>query len=219
MADRSYRVLFWSLALVGLAADQASKYGIFAWLAKAPEQKYYFFGEKYAEDAHRSFSLVAKSTSDPAGRIVPHVNHGALFGFMREHETVANAAFAGISLLAAVAIIGWSMLSSTARDRWLCAALGLILAGTLGNLYDRLTFNGVRDFLHWNYLFDWPVFNVADCCLVCGAGLLLIQAFLSQPVQKSDPGPAPVPAAPGIAPTELTSQRNGNSAAVKAHQG
>ncbi len=39
-------------------------------------------------------------------------------------------------------------------------------------------FDGVRDFLHWNYLFDWPVFNIADCCLVVGAGLLLLQAFL-----------------------------------------
>ena len=82
-----------------------------------------------------------------------------------------------VSLLAALAIIYWSTQPATARDAWLCAALGLILAGTLGNLYDRLLFNGVRDFLHWNLLFDWPVFNLADCCLVCGAGLLLVQAF------------------------------------------
>ena len=54
-------------------------------------------------------------------------------------------------------------------------------AGTLGNFYDRVVFNGVRDFLHWNYRFDWPVFNIADCCLVCGAALLLVQAFLSSP--------------------------------------
>jgi lipoprotein signal peptidase len=60
----------------------------------------------------------------------------------------------------------------------------LILAGTLGNFYDRIVFNGVRDFLHWNYLFDWPVFNIADCCLVCGAGLLLLQAFAAQPAKE-----------------------------------
>ena len=68
----------------------------------------------------------------------------------------------------------------------LCSALGLILGGTLGNLYDRLVFNGVRDFLHWDYLFDWPVFNVADCCLVCGASLLLLQAFASSPQPAKD---------------------------------
>jgi len=39
----------------------------------------------------------------------------------------------------------------------------------------------VRDFLHWHYAVDWPVFNVADCCLVIGAGLLLLQAFQAQP--------------------------------------
>src|SRR6202011_3377274 len=109
-------------------------------------------------------------------------NHGALFGFLRERTTAANGAFALISLLAAAAIIYWSRQKSTAKDGWLCAALGLILAGTLGNFYDRVLFDGVRDFLHWNYLFDWPVFNIADCCLVCGAGLLLLQAFVGQPV-------------------------------------
>ncbi len=55
-------------------------------------------------------------------------------------------------------------------------ALGLILSGTLGNLFDRVVFNGGRDFLYF-YWIEWPVFNVADCCLVCGAFLLLAQAF------------------------------------------
>ena len=73
-----------------------------------------------------------------------------------------------------------------AGDLWVCIALGLILGGTLGNLYDRVVFNGVRDFLHWNYLFDWPVFNLADSCLVCGACLLLLQAFGKQPVATDD---------------------------------
>jgi len=62
-------------------------------------------------------------------------------------------------------------------DLALTIALGFILGGTLGNFYDRLVFNGVRDFLHWNYLFDWPVFNLADCWLVGGACLLMLLAF------------------------------------------
>ena len=110
--------------------------------------------------------------------MTPHVNHGALFGLFRDHKTYANLGFALISLLAAVGIVAWSWHQGTARDAWLMASLGLILAGTLGNLYDRLLFNGVRDFLHWNYLFDWPVFNIADCCLVAGAAMLVLQAFL-----------------------------------------
>src|SRR4029077_16456904 len=105
-----------------------------------------------------------------------------------DYESLANGGFAVISLLAAAAILYWSTQKAMARDLALCAALGLILAGTLGTLYDRVVFNGVRDFLHWNYLFDWPVFNIADCCLVVGAFLLLIQAFGTQP-RPVDPEP------------------------------
>jgi signal peptidase II len=187
MPERSYRVLLWILALCGLALDQASKYGVFAWLADKPEHEFVVFHTDKG-----GFQLVAQFERDPlgqeirdaAGGRIPHVNQGALFGFLRDHKTLANGGFAVISLLAAVAIIYWSLHRNTARDRWLCCALGLILAGTLGNFYDRVVFNGVRDFLHWNYLFDWPVFNVADCCLVCGAGLLLLQAFATQPVKE-----------------------------------
>jgi lipoprotein signal peptidase len=64
-------------------------------------------------------------------------------------------------------------------DRLLFVALGLILGGTLGNLYDRIVFGGVRDFLCF-YWFEFPVFNVADSCLVVGASLLLLQAFFAK---------------------------------------
>ena len=176
-------MLFWCLALLGLAADQASKYGVFSWLHGVDGHSHALFQTEQG----KGFHLVAQFDHNSTGQEVPHVNHGALFGFLREYQTHANAAFAIISLLAALAIVVWSTLGGTARDAWLCAALGLILAGTLGNFYDRVMFNGVRDFLHWDYLFDWPVFNIADCCLVCGAGLLLIQAFLGQSLLGTNP--------------------------------
>lgn len=186
MPDRSYRVLLWILAVTGLALDQTSKYGVFAWLGEKPDHEYVIFRTDKG-----GFQLVAQFEREESGleRLeggsrIPHVNQGALFGFLRNHKTLANSGFAVVSLLAASAIVYWSTHKSTARDRWLCGALGLILAGTLGNFYDRIVFNGVRDFLHWNYLFDWPVFNIADCCLVCGAGLLLLQAFATQPAKE-----------------------------------
>lgn len=124
----------------------------------------------------KGFSLVAAD----------FVNQGALFGtklgLPPEHS---NTFFAAVSLLAAIGILAWSFFPSVGRDRVLCISLGLILAGTLGNFYDRVVFHGVRDFLHWNYFYDWPVFNVADCCLVCGAGLMLVQAFFLRPAQDA----------------------------------
>jgi lipoprotein signal peptidase len=209
MRERSYRVILWSLAVIGIAADQASKYGFFAWLRGVESHTFALFQtepqSRYfatvpadeAEGAHRGFFIEVAFKRDPMtheyatdanGRLVPYVNQGALFGWKAGlTPEQSNGAFAIISLLAAAAILYWSAQKSTAGDRWLCVALGLILAGTLGNLYDRLMFNGVRDFLHWHYAFDWPVFNLADCCLVVGASLLLLQAFFapaSKPAQS-----------------------------------
>ena len=184
MPERSYRVLLWILALTGLVLDQSSKYSVFAWLGEKPDHEYVVFrtdkgGFQFVAQFERD--NLGQEMRDAVGGRIPHVNQGALFGFLRDHKAMANGGFALISLLAAAAILYWSTLRSTARDLWLCCSLGLILAGTLGNFYDRIAFTGVRDFLHWNYFFDWPVFNIADCCLVCGACLLLLQAFATQP--------------------------------------
>ena len=105
-------------------------------------------------------------------------------------------------LIAAAAIVFWSALPSSPRDRWLNFALGLIFAGAVGNLYDRVVFRGVRDFLHFypqgvGLDFNFPVFNIADCCLVCGAGVLMLHALLVQPHHEKAPAPE---AAEAIAP-------------------
>ena len=170
---KTYRVVLWALALAGLAADQATKYSVFAGLARAEDNRFWLF----RADAKHGFSLHTRYKPDGS----PAVNQGALFGLGQDQEGVANQTFAVVSLLAAAAILCWSCRRSAARDLWVCLALGLILAGTLGNLYDREVFGGVRDFLHWDYLYDWPIFNVADSCLVCGAALLLLQAFGRRP--------------------------------------
>jgi lipoprotein signal peptidase len=185
----SYRRLLWILALSGAILDQVSKYTIFAALNHPTDNRLALVPQ--------TLDLIAQYKQNEAGERVPYVNHGALFGLGQAGEKTANLVFAGISLLAALAIIGWSLHPATARDRWLCCSLGLILAGTLGNLYDRLVFGGVRDFMHFyiksdgKVVFDWPVFNFADVCLVCGAGLLLLQAFWVQPVaDPQTPAPA-----------------------------
>lgn len=50
---------------------------------------------------------------------------------------------------------------------------GLILAGGAGNLIDRALRGFVVDFIYVRWI-DFPVFNVADCCVVIGAALMLI---------------------------------------------
>ncbi len=193
--QRSFVGLLWAAALLGLCADQGSKYTVFRWLYDAERQR----GEyEIVPGAFKLLVQLTDRTDTPAGtltplrtwsgKLLPHVNKGALFGLGNDYAHLANGFFAAVSLLAAVAIIAWSRRSATARDAPLCLALGLIMAGTLGNLSDRVVFGGVRDFLYF-YWIEWPVFNVADCCLVCGAFLLLTQAFWSRPLPVGAPEP------------------------------
>jgi lipoprotein signal peptidase len=199
-ADRSSRWLFWCLALFGLALDQATKYGVFAWLDNGKDTNSwavipgaFWLDVKFSSQVETGEGLLATLRTLGHDRL-PWVNSGALWGL----GPSLNHVFAAISIGAALAIIIWSCRAAAARERFLCVSLGLILGGTLGNFYDRVVFDGVRDFLHWNYLFDFPVFNIADCCLVIGAFLLLVQAFYLQPEEQ----PRPVQVEPAAAPAE-----------------
>ena len=218
----SFRGLLWGLALFGATLDLTTKYGVFKWLHDSPGENRLVTEYGAVAQGERivvpgAFKFLAQFTGkqeEQTGLLAslrslnldasPKVNKGALFGLGGEYAELANAVFAAVSVIAALAIIWWSTRQTTARDWALCAALGLILAGTLGNLYDRVVFTGVRDFLYF-HLIEWPVFNVADCCLVCGAFLLLAQAFLGRshsPAKTSATVQAAVPrsaAAPEMA--------------------
>ena len=93
-------------------------------------------------------------------------NTGAAFGLGRGAN--ANAVFVALS-----AGLIWALARMMARwprrDPWLQAGGTLVLGGALGNLYDRLSYGFVVDFLH---LHHWPVFNVADSCITVGAVML-----------------------------------------------
>ncbi|HEY4759259.1 MAG TPA: signal peptidase II [Thermoguttaceae bacterium] len=130
------------------------------------------------------------------------LNEGALFGFGQGMVPL----FAGLSIVAAIGICFWLFFGGAGRDWLLSIALGCVMAGIFGNLYDRLGLPGliwnglhgphavgepvyaVRDFIlvmigKWH----WPNFNVADSLLVCGAALLVWHALRVKSHPKQEP--------------------------------
>ena len=60
-------------------------------------------------------------------------------------------------------------------------SVSLIIGGALGNLYDRIIFRAVPDFIDLHYLdFHWFVFNVSDIIITLGILLLLINDLVSK---------------------------------------
>ena len=59
-------------------------------------------------------------------------------------------------------------------------ATALMVAGTIGNMVDRVAFGYVRDFIKLEFI-DFPIFNIADCALTVGVILLAIWLLFLQP--------------------------------------
>lgn len=117
---RSYRWLFWTLAIVGLCLDQGSKYGVFAWLydyppnargdrqvAVIPDVFYLAVSYTNETDPGDSWRSPLRTISSP---LLPEVNPGALWGIGGRDASGAdlNHIFALVSVTAAVAIMIWS---------------------------------------------------------------------------------------------------------------
>jgi signal peptidase II len=110
------------------------------------------------------------------------LNTGAAFSLM-ENLPPNNVRLGLISFSVIAAIFVFVLLWRAGRTFSLASiALALILGGAIGNLYDRIRFHHVVDFLAVKiYHYNWPDFNVADSCIVIGACLLLLEIFQPQP--------------------------------------
>lgn len=106
-------------------------------------------------------------------------NEGAAFSFLSGAGGWQRLLFSGFAIVASGVIV--HLLRKHPEKKLFCFALGLILGGALGNLYDRLTLGYVVDFLLLHYQrFYWPAFNVADSAIFCGV-VLLLWAELKKP--------------------------------------
>jgi signal peptidase II len=99
-------------------------------------------------------------------------NRGAAFSFLSDAGGWQRWLFTVIALSIATGLLVW-MARLKDSDRVTGIALGLILGGAMGNLIDRLRYGYVIDFLQFHLKqYYWPVFNIADMAVVCGAFLV-----------------------------------------------
>lgn len=165
-------ILFLGLALGGAALDLTTKSTVFRAVGEPGSPPVSVVGE-----------VLELRTSH---------NKGALWGFGRSvpHSSLI---FASLSVVAGSAIVAWLFVGGAASSLPLTVALGLIMAGAIGNCYDRLTFGHVRDFVHFHVDsvgFNWAIFNVADVMLVCGACTLVLFALRPEPLPEAAPPPS-----------------------------
>lgn len=197
-AGRSPRA--WALLLVtvalALAADLGSKWWMFRWIGPVPQEV----------DRAAVVRILEADPSHIMSLIQPHeprvvvpgllnvqlvLNAGAVFG-TGQGKRWFFIGFTGVALAFALWIFArWT----PARDRIAQVAVGLVIAGGLGNLYDRAVYACVRDFIHplpgWKLPFglSWPggerdvwpyVSNVADALLLIGIGVLMAKLWRAE---------------------------------------
>ena len=171
-------LLFWSIALGGAAFDLVTKSLVFSRVGPPPA---------------RPIPIVR-----PILEIHTSQNTGALWGF-GANIPGSSLIFAGLSVVAGLVILYYLFVLRAASSRALTVALGLIMAGAMGNCYDRLAFGHVRDFVHFQVQavgFDCAIFNFADNMLIAGAITLVLYALRPE---KSPPAQSPSDEQAGVA--------------------
>jgi signal peptidase II len=121
-------------------------------------------------------------------------NPNAAFGFMSFFPPeMRHRLFLAISLLA-VGFVFYYYRKLEPGQRFLQLSLAFVLAGTIGNLVDRLARRYVIDFVEWYWWnrpdVRWPTFNVADSLLVVGIAMLLVHPA---PKRAGEQGPGRQP--------------------------
>ncbi len=107
-------------------------------------------------------------------------NTGAAFSFLANAGGWQHWFFVLLAAVISLTLTVW--LARTRRGAWHTALpFALVVAGALGNAIDRLRFGYVVDFVDW-YVgqHHWPIFNVADSCIVLGAVFLVLSSFTKE---------------------------------------
>src|SRR3990167_10801020 len=105
-------------------------------------------------------------------------NTGAAFSFLNSASGWQNIFLGSLAIGVSIVILIW-LSRLFVRDYWISISLSLILGGALGNVWDRVLYGYVVDFLDF-HLGDWhfAIFNTADSAISIGAFMMLLSWFM-----------------------------------------
>jgi signal peptidase II len=153
-----WNIIFLIIACLVICLDQISKFWI---------RSHFFLGQSVPETGFFRLTYVQ--------------NTGAAFSIFDGRADILGL----VSILGAALILLYNFVFSRRmpflNTRWNKVALGLMLGGTIGNLFDRLILGRVTDFFDVG---SWPVFNIADSSLVVGVIIFAFSLILAS--RKSD---------------------------------
>ncbi len=108
-------------------------------------------------------------------------NRGAIFGFFNQSGNQLVYFVLTLASLTALGLVIYYFYKTPADEKILRLSLSLILAGALGNFFDRVFRGYVIDFLDLSLKGrHWPSFNVADSCISIGALMLVFSLLLKR---------------------------------------
>jgi len=184
LADRAGHLRLWLTVATGVLLDLGTKY--LAWRRLGAPLEPNALG--------RAYELIPGWI-----RLVTSRNPGIVFGLnIADHlplGPIGGQAVTVLLTLVTCILILYVFVRTPAGHRWTHIWCGLVLAGALGNLYDRLLFGYVRDFIHitrcvnlFGRTFAWPyVFNLADVYLVAGIAAVALVYLFGPDERKSKP--------------------------------
>ncbi len=165
-AAEAIRRQAWLLAAFVIALDQFTKY--FVRTMVVPNE-------------------LLKDVITPFFNVVNYRNHGVGFGLMADGLMGNRLALIFMSLVITVVVIWWLLHVYRLRP---ALAYGSIIGGALSNVVDRIVDGSVFDFLEFHMADHyWPAFNLADCAVVIGVAVLLLDGVMNK---EKPTGPSPL---------------------------
>lgn len=162
-------IIYWLIALLVLVLDQWSKWLVVTRMEIG--QVIPVWGDFFSLTSHR--------------------NRGAAWGILQDQRVF----FIVITLIVVAGVIYYMNRTMRQGRKLAVCALALLLGGALGNFVDRVRTGEVVDFFHFVFdfrgigiplVYNYPIFNVADACIVVGIALIFVETILEARREKRE---------------------------------